>query len=65
MDKWGGMMLNGCMTVAKMAAIGLDIPENSFSEKMEGGAHLLAPTGSDLTRYNVGTIFAGFHYGNN
>jgi len=29
---------------------------------MEGGPHLLSPTGSDLTRYGVGTAFAGFHY---
>ena len=29
---------------------------------MDGGAHLLAPTGSDLARNEVGAIFAGFHY---
>ena len=29
---------------------------------MEGGAHLLAPTGSDLVKNDVGAIFAGFHY---
>ena len=29
---------------------------------MQRGPHKLAPTGSDLTRYKVGTIFAGFHY---
>ena len=56
-------MLQGCLTVAKMAAIGLEIPEDSFTSRMEGGHHLLAPTGSDLGRYKVGTIFAGFHYG--
>jgi hypothetical protein len=29
---------------------------------MKRGPHKLAPTGSDLTKYKVGTIFAGFHY---
>mmetsp|Transcript_9172 Transcript_9172/g.6922 ORF Transcript_9172/g.6922 Transcript_9172/m.6922 type:complete len:169 (+) Transcript_9172:71-577(+) len=29
---------------------------------MKGGNHLLAPTGSDLKRYGLGTNFAGFHY---
>lgn len=29
---------------------------------MKRGPHKLAPTGSDLARYPVGTIFAGFHY---
>jgi hypothetical protein len=29
---------------------------------MIGGAHLLAPTGSDLEKYDVGTVFAGWHY---
>lgn len=29
---------------------------------MLGGAHLLAPTGTDLLKYAVGTTLAGFHY---
>ena len=29
---------------------------------MHGGAHLLAPTGTDLQKYDVGTTLAGFHY---
>lgn len=29
---------------------------------MNGGEHKLAPTGSDLTRYDTNTIFAGYHY---
>lgn len=29
---------------------------------MIGGPHLLAPTASDLDKYEVGTAFAGFHY---
>jgi isopenicillin N synthase-like dioxygenase len=29
---------------------------------MKGGAHLLAPTGSDLKKNDIGAILAGFHY---
>ena len=45
-----------------MAAVGMGLPFDTFSKRMEGGAHLLAPTGSDLSRYDVNTTLAGFHY---
>lgn len=62
MDKWGYLMLNCVYTVAEMSAIGLGLPAKCFTDRMKGGAHLLAPTGSDLERYRQGTVFAGFHY---
>lgn len=62
MDAWGNMMISGCMTVAEMTAIGLDLKPDIFTSKMKGAPHLLAPTGSDLKRYSIGTVFAGFHY---
>lgn len=55
-------MLGGCETVAKMAAIGMGLPEEVFTEKMKGGDHLLAPTASDLVKNDKGSVFAGFHY---
>jgi isopenicillin N synthase-like dioxygenase len=45
-----------------MAAIGMGIEKTTFSQNLNGGAHLLAPTGSDLAKNDVGSIFAGFHY---
>jgi hypothetical protein len=51
------------MIVSEMSALGMDLPRDAFSKLLVGGHHLLAPTGSDLKRYNVGTVFAGFHYG--
>jgi isopenicillin N synthase-like dioxygenase len=45
-----------------MAAIGMGLSEDTFTSRMTGGPHLLAPTGSDLQKYDVGTTFAGFHY---
>lgn len=62
MDKWGYKLLNAVNTVAEMSAIGMGLPKNTFVEMMDGGAHLLAPTGSDLKKNDVGAIFAGFHY---
>ena len=62
MDSWGTHMINACVTASQMAAVGMDLPENTFSEKMNQGSHLLAPTASDLMKYEVGTAFAGFHY---
>jgi isopenicillin N synthase-like dioxygenase len=62
MNRWGYLLIDCCTTVAQMLAVGLDFPEETFTEKLKKGAHLLAPTGSDLEKYDVGTIFAGFHY---
>jgi len=62
MDKWGNFMIEACFTSAKMAALGMDLEETTFSDAMKGGNHLLAPTGSDLEKFDVGTPFAGFHY---
>lgn len=61
-NRWGQHMIDGCNTVAEMAAIGMGLERQTFSSLMKRGPHKLAPTGSDLTRYEIGTIFAGFHY---
>ena len=62
MDNWGNKLNQAAFTVAEMAAIGMGIDRKTFTSRMEGGAHLLAPTGSDLNKSSVGTVFAGFHY---
>ena len=62
MDSWGTHMINACTSAAQMAAVGMGLPENTFSDRMAQGSHLLAPTASDLMKYDVGTAFAGFHY---
>lgn len=62
MDTFGNMMLEACFTVGEMAAIGMGLNKDVFTSRMQGGPHLLAPTGSDLEKYEVGTTFAGFHY---
>jgi len=62
MNKWGNMMIEACFTAAEMAAIGMGLKPDVFTSRMLQGPHLLSPTGSDLTRYDVGTTFAGFHY---
>eukprot|EP00761_Pharyngomonas_kirbyi_P013061 gb/GECH01013088.1/.p1 GENE.gb/GECH01013088.1/~~gb/GECH01013088.1/.p1 ORF type:complete len:344 (+),score=97.62 gb/GECH01013088.1/:1-1032(+) len=62
MNRWGSLMLQAVTTAAEMFAVGNDLPEKTFSDMMKHGPHLLAPTGSDLNKYNeVGTVLAGFH----
>ena len=62
MNTWGGKLHSAVLTIAEMAAIGMGVEKNTFTDRMQGGAHLLAPTGSDLVKNDVGAIFAGFHY---
>lgn len=63
MNKWADLILQSCFTVADMLARGLDLSHDAFTNMMKYGPHLLAPTGSDLSRFNkINTVFAGFHY---
>lgn len=62
MDNWGNHLCNAAETAVKMCAVGMGCDEDVFSSRMHEAGHLLAPTGSDLTKYDVGTPFAGFHY---
>jgi hypothetical protein len=62
MDTWGSKLLQACFTAAEMAAIGMGLDKDTFTSRLKGGAHLLAPTGTDLQKYDVGTTLAGLHY---
>jgi isopenicillin N synthase-like dioxygenase len=63
MDMWGGKMMEACFTLAEMAAVGFEMPADTFTSRMKNGPHLLAPTGSDFNKYGaLGTVLAGFHY---
>ncbi|KAJ3555215.1 hypothetical protein NM688_g2702 [Phlebia brevispora] len=62
MDKWGTSMKNAVENLAEMAAIGLGLPGETFTDAGQYGPHLLAPTASDLVKYGKkNTILAGFH----
>jgi isopenicillin N synthase-like dioxygenase len=62
MENWSRNMIRCVYTVAEMAALGLELPKDTFTKMLNGGPHLLAPTGSDLIKYKKGDAFAGFHY---
>ncbi|KAI0196781.1 hypothetical protein EV127DRAFT_87736 [Xylaria flabelliformis] len=48
--------------LAEMAAVGMGLPAETFSDAGRYGPHLLAPTASDLKKYGKkDTILAGFH----
>lgn len=64
MNYWGGKLLAAAQSTAELLAIGLGLPKDALTRRMQYGAHLLAPTGSDLRMYGeaVGTVIAGYHY---
>jgi hypothetical protein len=62
MNSWGNHMIDGCMTVSEMAAIGFGLEKDSFTKMLVHGPHKLGPTGSDLVKFDVGTVLVGFHY---
>jgi len=48
MDNWGHKLLDCGTTIAEMAALGFGLEKTALTERMDGAAHVLAPTGSDL-----------------
>jgi len=48
MNKWGNFMINAALSAAEMAATGMGLEKNTFTDRMHHGAHLLAPTATDL-----------------
>lgn len=63
MNGWGNKMYESVLTLAEMMAIGFKLPRDTFTNFLKDGAHLLAPTGSNLSQYGmIGTTMAGFHY---
>ncbi|EGY16388.1 hypothetical protein VD0002_g843 [Verticillium dahliae] len=62
MNHWGATMKQAVEGVASMAAAGLELPADAFTSAARYGPHLLAPTSSDLRRFDQpDTILAGFH----
>eukprot|EP01024_Parvocaulis_polyphysoides_P001846 TRINITY_DN10530_c0_g2_i1.p1 TRINITY_DN10530_c0_g2~~TRINITY_DN10530_c0_g2_i1.p1 ORF type:complete len:409 (-),score=35.77 TRINITY_DN10530_c0_g2_i1:999-2063(-) len=62
MDTWGNKLRDACASVSELLAIGLGLPQHTLKDKMNGGPHVLAPTGSDLDKYGkLNQILAGFH----
>ncbi|KAK3985220.1 hypothetical protein QBC44DRAFT_162801 [Cladorrhinum sp. PSN332] len=62
MNQWGTSMKNAVEGLTQMAAVGLGLPANTFRDAGRYGPHLLAPTASDLNKYDaLNTILAGFH----
>lgn len=62
MNKWGNQMLSTVKSVVELLAISLSLDKDFFINKSKYGAHLLAPTGIDVSKYLVETIVAGYHY---
>jgi isopenicillin N synthase-like dioxygenase len=62
MDMWGNKLLNAVTTAAEGLAMGFGLKKSAFTDLMNKGPHLLAPTGTDYEKYgNVEEVFATFH----
>ena len=63
MNKWGAKMLTVIKKVTKLIELGLELETGSLLNLLSGGSHLLAPTGTNIEKYNeINTIYAGYHY---
>lgn len=62
-NEWGNLMKDSVESVSEMLALGFDLKRDTFTSLMNGAPQLLAPTGSDLDKYDQpDEILAGFHY---
>jgi len=62
MNTWGSKLLDAVQDVAEMAAVGFDLPADTFRKRMVNAPHLLAPTASNFYKHGAkGTVLAGFH----
>jgi hypothetical protein len=60
MNQWGEHLYGAVHTAAEMLAIGLELPKTTFTDRTQYGPHLLAPTATDVEKYNeLGTVYAG------
>ena len=46
LDAWGGSLVDTVETIALLLAVGYGLREDAFTELLEAGHHLLAPTGA-------------------
>jgi len=62
MNNWGYKMLSVIEKVTKILDTTLEL-KSPLSKLLDGGSHLLAPTGTDLTTYGeLDKVFAGYHH---
>lgn len=62
MNDTGKVLLNAIEQLSNLLARGLGLPRETFVDAAKYGNHLLAPTGSDLSKYGyLNSVLAGFH----
>lgn len=60
MNAWGKKLLDAVQDVAEMAAVGFDLPADTFRGRMQRAPHLLAPTASNFNKFGAkGTVRHG------
>ena len=62
MNNWGSTLLNVVFNVTSIIESELGLQLGAFTDLLQGGSHVLAPTGVNVDEYNkVGTVYAGYH----
>lgn len=61
MEDWGNEMLKTIRIVLRMLNKAMGLEEDFLLKLNQYAPNLLAPTGSDLIKHPVGSVFAGFH----
>ena len=63
MNNWGEKMLSVIKKVTSIIERGVNAKRGELADLLEGGSHLLAPTGTDISKYNtLNKVYAGYHY---
>lgn len=62
MDNWGNNLLNVVLKVTSIVEKGLMLENGELTNRLNGGHHLLAPTGVDVLNNNdLKTVYASYH----
>ncbi|MBI5369580.1 hypothetical protein HZA85_00080 [Candidatus Uhrbacteria bacterium] len=62
LNTWGGCMLAAAYDIMQIISIGMGLKRCTLSRMLEGGPHILGPTGSNFATVQLGQVLAGLHY---
>lgn len=61
-QEWGTSLVKTARLVSSMLEKGLNLEENALTSCLDGGEHLLAPTGTNLVEYDENIVLNKLHY---
>lgn len=60
--EWGSRLVKTARLVAEMLEIAMGLETNTFNKLLDGGEHILSPTGTDLTILEENKVISQLHY---